>query len=289
MSSSLPQFHRQASKMSLRRRQSPPGPAAAAHHRLRRSSATLVIHILISLVARHADRVEAFAFPRTQSLLVEASQVMARLRLVPGGGTSGGTVAILVPSSYTSAPSKFDLGAPDADDAAAPKPLSYGDAARAIARKVADLSAGSIAVGVETAGDLEETDDINTLQERRRRRAVALVEADVLLGLGLSRPADVRCLSTLFRERRLAEMNNSSPLRWWRGSKRTCQFALGCGQPFAPLVGPYDEANPSFWCKISWTDEARGRTTMYEMMDGFEEGEVEAFARAIVMFFDRFG
>lgn len=216
-----------------------------------------------------------------------------RRLLVPGGGAgSSGTVTILVPSpSSSSVPSRFmDATDQDPDDARAPpRPLSYGDAAHAIALEVTELSAGTIEVGVENAGEEVDDTDTNTVQVRGRRKAVALVEADVLLGLGLSSPADVRYLSTLFRERRLAGMESSSPLRGWRRSKRTCQFALDCGRPFAPLVGPYDEANPSFGCKISWTDEARGRTTMYEMMDGFEEGEVGEFARAIVMFFDRFG
>ena len=84
----------------------------------------------------------------------------------------------------------------------------------------------------------------------------------------------------------MSDINNSN--QWSRCSKR-CQFALDCSKPFAPIVGLYDEANPNFLCKIPLTEEARGRETMYEMMDMFEEWNVNEFSRAIGIFFDRFG
>jgi len=202
----------------------------------------------------------------------------SRTRLFEGNGSllgqsSGseliGTVAILVPSSSSSSgPSKFAVS----EDAAL---LSYFDAASGIANEVSTLSLNSIEVYVEALLTPSASSPTDLLATTRQRA----LDADVLLGLGLSNPADVRYLSTLFRERRLTDTDNS----------KRCQFALDCGKPFAPIVGPYDEANPNFLCKIPWTEEAKGRESMYEMMDMFAEWNVADFSRAIVLFFDRFG
>ena len=183
-------------------------------------------------------------------------------------------MTILVPSPSSSSPSKFTVSEGDV-------PLSYLDAAMAIAAEVSGISANAIKVSVETVlvSSASSPSDIATTRQKAS-------DADVLLGLGLSSPADVRYLSTLFRERRLSDIDNSK--QWSRCSKR-CQFALDCGKPFAPIVGLYDEANPNFLCKIPLTNEARGRETMYEMMDMFEEWNVKKFSRAIGIFFDRFG
>lgn len=185
-----------------------------------------------------------------------------------------GTVTILVPSPSSSGPSKFAVSEGGS-------PLSYLDAAKAVAAEVSSLSANSIQVSVETVlvSSASSPSDVATTRQKAS-------DADVLLGLGLSSPADVRYISTLFRERRLSDISNSN--QWSRCSKR-CQFALDCCKPFAPIVGLYDEANPNFLCKIPWSNEAKGRETMYEMMDMFEEWNVQEFSRAIGTFFDRFG
>ena len=183
------------------------------------------------------------------------------------------TVTILVPSPSSSGPSNFTVSEGDA-------PLSYLDAAKAIDAEVSSISANSIKVSVETVlVSSASPSDIATTRQKAS-------DADVLLGLGLSSPADVRYLSTLFRERRLSDIKNSN--QWSRCGKR-CQFSLDCGKPFAPIVGLYDEANPNFLCKIPLTNEARGRETMYEMMGMFEEWNVKEFSKAIGTFFDRFG
>ena len=187
---------------------------------------------------------------------------------------SAGTVTILVPSPSSSGPSKFAVSEGDA-------PLSYLDAAKAIAAEVSDIASNSIHVSVEAVlvSSASSPSDIATTRQKAS-------DADVLLGLGLSSPADVRYLSTLFRERRLSDINNSN--QWPRCSMR-CQFALDCGKPFAPIVGLYDEANPNLFCKIPWSNEAKGRETMYDMMDMFEKWNVQEFSKAIGIFFDRFG
>ena len=212
--------------------------------------------------------------PQTRPSAPTSTPLWAATNNIDGNAANPiGTVTILVPSSSDStiaSKSRFNSS----------PPLSYHDAAHAISEKVDDISSnrkGRIIVSicaVLTAAASSQPD----IEQTRKLAS----EADVLIGLGLNSPYDVRFLSTLFRERRLAEEG----VNMIKG--RRCQFALDCDKPFAPIVGPYDEANPTILVRIPWSNEAKGRQTMYEMMSLFQRWTVEDFGNALLLFFDRF-
>ena len=107
-------------------------------------------------------------------------------------------------------------------------------------------------------------------------------QANLLLALGMESPMDVRCVATLFRQRRTSDLvENAVP------SRPTAQFAVG-GKPFAPLVDQWDEANPKTWQKeIPWSAAAQDRRLMLDMQAMFEKGEPDDFVKAIGLFWDK--
>lgn len=173
-----------------------------------------------------------------------------------------GTVALLVPSSSTEL-SKYGSKSP------APRP-SYQEAAEHLARKISHFSDGRIeAVVVTPSTNQDDTDDV-------------CLTSNALIALGITDPAEVQYLSTTFRKRRTSHQETSS--------YNTCQFALDCGSNnYAPLVGPWDEANPSILAEIApWTGVASGKRLTEQMNGLFEKQTSDEFALAVMLFFNRF-
>ena len=173
-----------------------------------------------------------------------------------------GTVALVVPSSASDSDvSKFGSKSPMS-------PPTYVEAAQQLARKIRHFSDGRIVAKVVTAGE-NDADNI-------------LLTSDALFALGLTSPGDIQYLSRTFRKRR--EMQQQS------GASNMCQFAVDCGSNnYAPLVGPYDEANPSLTSDIApWSDAASGKRLATQMAELLNKQSTDEFALAVMLFFNRF-
>lgn len=172
-----------------------------------------------------------------------------------------GTVSLLVPSSEQSI-SKYGAKSPIDSP-------SYIDVAKQLVRKINQFSDGRIVANVVTP---ESNND-----------GAACIDCDALLALGLSSPSDIQYLSRTFRQRR--EKNSITP----SSSTTTCQFAIDCGDNnYAPIVGPYDEANPSILQSFPWTDVASGKRLAVQMNELFNKHSTDEFALAVMLFFNRF-
>eukprot|EP00584_Thalassiosira_punctigera_P003674 CAMPEP_0172535120 /NCGR_PEP_ID=MMETSP1067-20121228/7261_1 /TAXON_ID=265564 ORGANISM="Thalassiosira punctigera, Strain Tpunct2005C2" /NCGR_SAMPLE_ID=MMETSP1067 /ASSEMBLY_ACC=CAM_ASM_000444 /LENGTH=516 /DNA_ID=CAMNT_0013320019 /DNA_START=240 /DNA_END=1791 /DNA_ORIENTATION=+ len=195
-------------------------------------------------------------------------QIVRRVSSTPGPEVDDkdviGTVAILVPSSSTEQPpSEFGSKSP------VPHP-SYIEAAEQLARKIRHFSDGRVVVNVVTPP--ESGQDYGN---------DACLTSDALLVLGLATPSDIQYLSRTFRKRRTSKQRAAS--------SSTCQFAINCGgNNYAPIVGPYDEANPSIIDSIPWTDAASGKRIAVQMAELFDKHSTDEFALAVMLFFDRF-
>jgi len=104
-------------------------------------------------------------------------------------------------------------------------------------------------------------------------------QAKLVLALGIQSSMDVRYVATLFRLRRSASADVDKDL---------AQFALG-GKPFAPSVGTWDEANPSWKANIPWTAAAQDRALMLSMQRLFVRGEREDYVQAIQLYINSRG
>ncbi|KAL3779419.1 hypothetical protein HJC23_000521 [Cyclotella cryptica] len=166
-----------------------------------------------------------------------------------------GTVTLLVPSS-SSETSPFGSKSPVS------RP-SWHLAAQQLARKIRQFSDGTISTRIVTP---QETEDD------------ACLESNALVALGLTSPSDIQYLSKTFRKRRS------------RQQEGTCQFAVSCGSNnYAPIVGPYDEANPSILATFApWTNIASGKRLATQMTGLFEKNTSDEFALAIMLFFNQF-
>lgn len=176
-----------------------------------------------------------------------------------------GTVALLVPSSSSSdQPSKFGTKSPV-------QPPSYRDAAEQLARKIKQFSDGRVVAQVVTPSDADASS--------------VLLTSNALIALGLTSTPDIQFLSQTFRKRRTAgEEQQDTQL-----SSKMCQFAVDCGgNSYAPIVGPYDEANPALASIAPWTDVASGKRLATQMKDLFEKQTSDEFALALMLFFNRF-
>mmetsp|Transcript_25806 Transcript_25806/g.51743 ORF Transcript_25806/g.51743 Transcript_25806/m.51743 type:complete len:581 (+) Transcript_25806:95-1837(+) len=173
-----------------------------------------------------------------------------------------GTVALLVPSSDQ--PSKFGSKSPV-------QPPSYREAAEQLARKIKQFSDGRIAAQVVTPSDVDTS---------------SVLTSNALIALGLTTPQDVQFLSRTFRQRRTAGEEEASSTQ----SLKMCQFAVDCGDNnYAPIVGPYDEANPSVVSEIApWSDVASGKRLATQMKELFDKQTSDEFALALMLFFNRF-
>jgi hypothetical protein len=171
-----------------------------------------------------------------------------------------GTVALLVPSSSDQL-SKFGSKSPV-------QPPSYRDAAEQLARKIKQFSDGRVVTHVVTPSDADTSS--------------VLLTSNALIALGLTSPQDIQFLSQTFRKRRTAGEEQQS--------SKMCQFAIDCGgNNYAPIVGPYDEANPSKLATIApFTNVAAGKRLVTQMKDLFEKQTSDEFALALMLFFNRF-
>lgn len=173
-----------------------------------------------------------------------------------------GTVTLLVPSS-SSEISPFGSKSPVS-------PPSFRLAADQLARKIRQFSDGTISTRVVTPQEIQDGED------------EACLESNALVALGLKSPSDIQYLSQTFRKRRSRQQENQSI--------NSCQFAVGCGgNNYAPIVGPYDEANPSILATIApWTDIAAGKRLAIQMTELFQKNTSDEFALAIMLFFNQF-
>mmetsp|Transcript_8034 Transcript_8034/g.18162 ORF Transcript_8034/g.18162 Transcript_8034/m.18162 type:complete len:506 (-) Transcript_8034:93-1610(-) len=173
-----------------------------------------------------------------------------------------GTVTLIVPAATSSdqASSKFGSKSPVL-------PPSYTEAAEQLARKIRHFSDGRIIAKVVTPD--ENSDD-------------ACLTSNALLALGLTTPSDIQYLSRTFRKRRTSQEQTASI--------NTCQFAIDCGtNNYAPIVGPYDEANPSLLGDIApWSDVASGKRLAVQMAELFDKQNTDEFALSVMLFFNRF-
>ena len=171
-----------------------------------------------------------------------------------------GTVTLLIPST-SNQPSKFGSKSPV-------PPPSYRNAAEQLARKIRQFSDGRIVTQVVTPSDVDTS---------------AVLDCNALIALGLTTPKDVQFLSQTFRQRRTKGNEEQT-------QSTMCQFAVDCGENnYAPIVGPYDEANPSALSTVApWTDVASGKRLATQMKDLFEKQTSDEFALALMLFFNRF-
>eukprot|EP00574_Skeletonema_japonicum_P000066 CAMPEP_0201739508 /NCGR_PEP_ID=MMETSP0593-20130828/45818_1 /ASSEMBLY_ACC=CAM_ASM_000672 /TAXON_ID=267983 /ORGANISM="Skeletonema japonicum, Strain CCMP2506" /LENGTH=577 /DNA_ID=CAMNT_0048233781 /DNA_START=449 /DNA_END=2185 /DNA_ORIENTATION=- len=180
-----------------------------------------------------------------------------------------GTVALLVPSTTSNRPSKFGSKSPV-------QPPSYHEAAEQLARKIRQFSDGRVATRIVTPSDVDTS---------------CVLNSNALIALGLSTPQDVQFLSRTFRQRRTAAVEQQGDdEELIMESSKMCQFAVDCGgNNYAPIVGPYDEANPSLLTDIApWSDVASGKRLAIQMKDLFEKQTSDEFALALMLFFNRF-
>lgn len=172
-----------------------------------------------------------------------------------------GTVALLVPSSSDDSPSKFGSKSPV-------QPPTYRNAAEQLARKIKQFSDGRVVAQVVTPSDVDTS---------------SVLSSNALIAIGLTSPRDIQFLSQTFRKRRttMKEMQSQSNM---------CQFAVDCGgNDYAPIVGPWDEANPTILATIApWSDVASGKRLSTQMKDLFDKQTSDEFALAVMLFFNRF-
>ncbi len=168
-----------------------------------------------------------------------------------------GTVVLLV--SSTDGRSKFGSKSPLRNP-------TYLEVAEQLARKISHFSDGRISSEVVTPSDSSDS----------------RLKSDALIAIGLTTPSDIRYLSETFRLRR-AQVQQTA-------SSKTCQFAVDCGGNFfAPIVGPYDEANPSPLATLApWSDAASGKRLSSQITELFDKHITDEFALAMMLFFNRF-
>jgi len=192
---------------------------------------------------------------------LSASNNLSVLHSSSDGSDIIGTVALLVPSSSDDSPSKFGSKSPV-------QPPTYRNAAEQLARKIKQFSDGRVVAQVVTPSD----DDTSSV-----------LSSNALIALGLTSPQDIQFLSQSFRKRRttMKEMQSQSKM---------CQFAVDCGgNDYAPIVGPWDEANPTILATIApWSDVASGKRLSTQMKDLFDKQTSDEFALAVMLFFNRF-
>ena len=192
----------------------------------------------------------------------KTNRVANRLSSLSSSSTNDediGTVAILVPNSNDA--SKFG------DKSPIQTPPTYNEVAQQLTNKIRHFSDGRITAKVVTTND---NDDVQIT-----------TSSNMLIALGLTSSPDIQYLSQTFRKRR--ELQEQSP------STNYAQFAVDCGSnSYAPIVGPFDEANPSISSMAPWTSNASGKRLSMQMKELFEKHNTDEFALAIMLFFNQF-
>eukprot|EP00978_Attheya_sp_CCMP212_P006776 scaffold15757_cov54-Attheya_sp.AAC.3 len=148
-------------------------------------------------------------------------------------------VVFLVPSTGADViPSKFGIRSPV-------DPPSIAEAVEHLARKVNWFSDGKISAQVVPIPQ----DAVSV---------PSILDAGVVIALGLTDASDLKAASDLFQARR--ERN--------AGTK--CHFALDCSQDMDPMVGPFDASSVSLNANLfPWTQAASGMR-MRPLMEGDE-------------------
>ena len=197
----------------------------------------------------------------TTSRVASTNGVANRLSSLSSSTTDGeiGTVAILVPNLNDA--SKFG------DKSPIQTPPTYIEVANQLTNKIRHFSDGRITAKVVTPNS--DNDDAH------------IANSNMLIALGLTSPPDIQYLSQTFRKRRELQEQSSST--------NYAQFAVDCGSNnYAPVVGPFDEANPSISSIAPWTSNASGKRLSMQMKELFEKHNTDEFALAIMLFFNQF-
>jgi hypothetical protein len=110
-----------------------------------------------------------------------------------------------------------------------------------------------------------------------------LLDADMVIAMGLRTESDLTIARELFEERREHARNNNNNQRQW------CHFAVDCAQELPALVGPYDLIKPSIRSQIvPWSTDATGRRMHDQMRDLFQRYTSDDFCYALVLFLNQF-
>eukprot|EP00594_Rhizosolenia_setigera_P001631 CAMPEP_0178947058 /NCGR_PEP_ID=MMETSP0789-20121207/4630_1 /TAXON_ID=3005 /ORGANISM="Rhizosolenia setigera, Strain CCMP 1694" /LENGTH=493 /DNA_ID=CAMNT_0020627119 /DNA_START=403 /DNA_END=1884 /DNA_ORIENTATION=+ len=143
------------------------------------------------------------------------------------------------------------------------------DAAQQLQKKIELFSDQKIQAHAISVSDVSETEEELEL----------LKNANVVIAMKISSPKDVQFVSTLFRDRRLLNQQ----------TKDKCQFALDCGRNnYAPIVGPYDHANPTLSSDIAPTQQASGKRMMEQMEGLFNRWTSDDFTVALLLYVNQF-
>jgi VDE lipocalin domain len=163
-----------------------------------------------------------------------------------------GTVAIVLPSTGE-AKSKYGTKSPIENP-------SHAEAAAHLAKKAHWFSDGTVEVTLVQASD-----------------ATDLRGFDAVIALGLSTKPDMAAVRNIFEQRRSS------------GNGNLCQFTLDCAETLPSLVGPYDEASPSFQSTVlPWTKAATGFRLQQDMQGLFDRWTTDDFSVALMIFFNQF-
>lgn len=161
------------------------------------------------------------------------------------------------------------------------KPPSYKDAATHLAKKAFWFSEGRTETYFVMPSDSSIGDDAQ-IQQRKK-----LLDADIVIALGLSTPTDLEYASTIFQQR------SDQP---YDDRFHKCHFALDCGglssssSKLSAMVGPYiHDGRPRLLPKIApWTDAASAKR-FYDQMTGlFDRWTSDDFTVALMLFLNRF-
>jgi len=218
----------------------------------------------------------------------------------PTSSSIVGTIVFLLPSmtggdeSNHNRPSRFGSSSPFGRNA------TLIESAYQLVRKTRFFSDGRVNARIITVPEDNKNDIISIRTD--------LVQAEVLIGLGLTRSSELSFLNDIFESRRSQSSQDSDYRR------RHCHFALDCDNHInennnkksyedgdaennnilSPSVGPYDMASSSsspFYLSLSappWTEIATGKRVMERMIDLFERWTSDDFVYALMVFFNQF-
>ena len=165
-----------------------------------------------------------------------------------------GSVTIIIPSCDVT--SKYGSKSPVDNP-------TYAEAASQLANKVYWFSDGTLKV--------------NVIKVNEANNDHLLLNVDVLIALGISSLADMESIKRVFEHRRTL------------GTGKQCQFTLDCVETLPSIVGPYDQASPSFSSTVlPWTNAATGFRMQQQMMGLFDRWTSDDFSVALMIFVNHF-
>jgi hypothetical protein len=155
------------------------------------------------------------------------------------------------------------------------------DAVRHIALKTHYFTNGTL--DWEVVSLFPSNDALHTNNTRRVELSAKLLQADILLAVGLRSSDELLFAREVFSSRRKSNRLQN------KGSKYLCHFALDCAQPIPALVGPYDPIRPSKRSRfLPWTLGSSGRRLHQKMLGLFERWTSDDFCYALVLFLNQF-